>query len=83
MSAPRQPAKSGMTPSERAVIARWDAGESIEKISASGAESRKKVSCVVSMYGQSEYEGNQFDRMVRKGSAKLQAAIAATGRFYS
>ncbi len=68
---------------EQQVMARWDAGASVQKIIAEMSVAPKTIRKIVSLYGNSEAQARTFDTMVRAGSAALAAAIAATGRRYS
>lgn len=73
----------GCTPRELAILDRSDAGDDPGAISRELGLALGYVRKVVAMYSGNWTINDAFDAMVVAGSARLAAAIAATGRGYS
>jgi len=73
----------GCTPREQAILDRDGAGMDHAGIAAELGLSLAYVRRTVTFYSGSWAENNAFDAMVRDGTMRLAAAIAATGKVWA
>ncbi|RIA44080.1 hypothetical protein DFR49_2317 [Hephaestia caeni] len=72
----------GLFPFEERILELWDAGLSIDQVAAATSCTAKAVRKTISQFDGGA-DNRLFEAMVRDGSRRLAAAIAATGKAFA
>lgn len=73
----------GLNGVERDIMARWDAGCSIEQIAQTSGRTRQAVGKIVATFHISGPADRDGDAVTRAASLRYAAALAATGKRYA